>query len=425
MNEPSQLVEHFFRHQYGRLVAMLTRSFGVRNLEIIEDSAQTAMSKALIHWSKSGIPKEPNAWLFRTASNVLVDRLRRQKWETPVDVERTDSIDLASNHHSEYGCSDEVGDEPLRLLFLCCHSTIPVESRIAFALKTIGGFGTSEIASALLISNANAEKRITRAKEKLRELGEEIALLDSRIMEDRIDAVRSTIYLLFNEGFAASSGRENLRRDVCDEAIRLTRMLIRFCKFEHATTSALLALMLLHSSRFDSRVDTQGAIVLLEDQDRSKWNWHAIREAMDCMMIATQGTVLSRYHVESAIAWEHCRVQSFEETNWEKIVEYYHVLNREFPGPMVSLNAAISLGYRDGPEVGLSALTAIDPSARSKLRPWWDCAMADAFRRMGKTAEAIAHWHDARTLASNSQQQELIDRRMDASKGSGLFDDGI
>lgn len=419
MNDPSQLVEHFFRHQYGRLVAMLTRSFGVRNLEIIEDSAQTAMSKAIIHWSKSGIPKEPNAWLFRTASNVLVDQLRRQKWETPLDAALTDKIDLSSNKNPEQNCSDEVGDEPLRLLFLCCHSSIPVESRIAFALKTIGGFGKSEIASALLISNANAEKRITRAKEKMRELGEEIALLDSQMMEDRIDAVRSTIYLLFNEGFAASSGRENLRRDVCDEAIRLARMLICFCKFEHATSSALLALMLLHSSRFDSRVDTQGAIVLLEDQDRSKWNWQAIREAMDCMMIATEGTALSRFHIESAIAWEHCRVLSFQETNWDEIVGFYRILDRDFPGPMVSLNAAISLGYRDGPEAGLSALTAITPEIRSKLRPWWDCAMADAYRRMGKTAEAIAHWHDARTLASNSQQQELIDRRMEASKGAG------
>ena len=415
MDQPVGLVDHFFRHEYGRLVALLTRSFGVHNLELAEDAVQSAIAMALVSWRKTGVPNEPSAWLFRTASNLAIDVLRRQKRESSTEVDFANEI----SNWEKVGV-EEVGDEPLRMLFLCCNPEVPLDSRIAFALKTIGGFGIAEIASALLISPANAEKRVTRAKEKLREVGEELFQLNAMGIAKRLDAVRSTIYLVFSEGFTSSSGSQNLRQDICQEAIRLVRMLVRYCENDPEPTAALLALMLMHSARFDSRIDTYGAIVLLEDQDRSKWNWQLIREAMDWMTNCAKGKLLSRFHIESAIAWEHCRAKAFEETDWDTIASLYEVLYRDFPGPMVALNRAIAIGYSLGPQEGLQSLASIVAQDRSKIRPWWDCAMADAYRRQGMVAEAISHWQDALSLASNSQQRDLIERRIQSIRSQSL-----
>ena len=273
MNDSRTLVEHFFRHEYGRLVAVLTRSLGIRNLQLVEDVVQTALSKAIQGWGKNGIPDNPGAWLHRTARNLAVDALRRIQTERRLlsseCVESSTSNEVLNANLQSY---EEVGDEPLRFFFLCCHPGIPTESSIAFALKTVCGFSIDEVASALLISTASAEKRITRAKEKLRELGTELAELDATAIVSRIEAVQLSIYLLFNEGYLSSSGDANLRNDLCNEAIRLARMLVATVPDSGSASCALLALMLMHSARFEARVGRDGAIVLLEDQNRAQWN---------------------------------------------------------------------------------------------------------------------------------------------------------
>ncbi len=417
MNDSRTLVEHFFRHEYGRLVAVLTRSLGVRNLELAEDVVQSSISKALQTWGHSGIPDDPGAWLYRTSRNLAIDAIRRANTESRL---------LSNGAIKTYGSTDEqnlivhfedeVGDESLRLLFLCCHPSIPLESSIAFALRTVSGFSTDEVTSALLISKSNVEKRIARTKEKLREIGTEIVELKDSDIGSRMDAVQSTIYLLFNEGYASSSGHSILRKELCEEAIRLARMLIRTVGVSVPSSTALLSLMLMHSARFEARIDAYGAMVMLEDQDRSRWNWNRIREGMHWMAISAEGDQLSRFHVEAAIAWEHCRPQSFVEVDWAKIADQYQVLERIQPSPMVRLNLAIAVSFSLGPEFGLVQLAHIPSEDRTRLRPWWDCAMADVYNRLGKSNAAISHWQDALLLASNDDQRILIAKRIDRAK---------
>ncbi len=423
MNDSRTLVEHFFRHEYGRLVAVLTRSLGLRNLQLVEDVVQTALSKAIQGWGQNGIPENPGAWLHRTARNLAIDALRRIQTERRLlsseCVESSPNEVLNTNLHSY----EEVGDEPLRFFFLCCHPSIPTESSIAFALKTVCGFSIDEVASALLISTASAEKRITRAKEKLRELGTELAELDVTAIASRIEAVQLAIYLLFNEGYASSSGNSTLRNDLCSEAIRLARMLIAVIPNSGSASCALLALMLMHSARFEARVGRDGAIVLLEDQNRTLWNWSFIREAMQWMAKSASGNQLSRYHVEAAIAWEHCRAASFHEVNWNAITDRYRILAEIQPSPMVQLNLAIAISYASSSEDGLNLLAQISAKDRVRLRPWWDCAIAEIYYRVGRTRDAISHWQDALALATNAGQCELIGSRIfNAQKTKTLLD---
>ena len=423
MNDSRTLVEHFFRHEYGRLVAVLTRSLGIRNLQLVEDVVQTALSKAIQGWGQNGIPDNPAAWLHRTARNLAIDTLRRIQTERRLlsseCVESSTSNDVLNATRQSY---EEVGDEPLRFFFLCCHPSIPTESSIAFALKTVSGFSMDEVASALLISKASAEKRISRAKEKLRELGTELAELDTKAIVSRIEAVQLALYLLFNEGYASSNGDSSLRNDLCNEAIRLARMLVEVIPCSKSVSCALLALMLMHSARFEARVGRDGAIVLLEDQNRAQWNWSLIREAMLWMAKSASGDELSRYHVEAAIAWEHCRAASFDEVDWNAITDRYRILAEIQPSPMVQLNLAIAVSYASSSEDGLNLLTQIPAKDRVRLRPWWDCAIAEIFHRLGRTQDAIAHWQDAIALATNFRQRELIGNRISNAKTTTLLE---
>ena len=415
------LVEHCFRHEYGRLVAVLTRALGVRNLELVEDVVQAALAKAIHAWAQKGVPNDPAAWLYRTARNLAIDSIRRAQVEKRIVAENSLEHAFLAEDDPVVNTA-EVEDSSLRFLFLCCHPSIPLESSVAIALKTVSGFSTEEIATAFLITKSNAEKRITRAKEKLREGGIEIADLNRHSMEPRLEAVQSTIYLLFNEGYSSSSGDVALQKDLCDEAIRLARMLIQHTQLAPASSAALLALMLMHAARFDARVDTSGAIVLLESQDRSRWNWSLIREAMQWMAHSTETNQLSRFHIESAIAWEHCRATTFEAIEWPRVVELYLALERLCPSPMIRLNQAIAWSFVAGPEAGLERLIDIPESDRIRLRPWWDCAVAEAYHRLGKTAEATAHWIDALALTTGTAHRELIARKLANSQGKHEID---
>jgi RNA polymerase sigma factor (sigma-70 family) len=410
------LVDHFFRREYGRIVSILTRSFGIQSLDLVEDAIQTAMARAIVAW-RTGVPDNPSAWLYQTAKNCAIDAIRRSRFER-VNQNGGLAFDdgpiaaIASTKEPLEAVDETIADESLRLLFLCCCPDVPLESRIAFALKLVSGFGTTEIASALLISSSNVEKRIARAKERMRTLGRELADVDSAMFRDRIQSVQATLYLMFSEGYASSWGPTSLRLDLCTEAIRLTRILIDQCPDETEATCALLAIMLFHSARFDARFDTLGSIVLLEDQDRDRWNWALIREGMDWMRRSAAGQHMSRYHIEAAIAWEHCRASDFASIEWNQVYLYYNTLRLRYPGPMVDLNRAIALGYHIGHIHAIEELGKISGSDRSKLRPWWDCAMANAYRHLGKLDVALGHFQDAMQLATNPQQRELLSRQI-------------
>ncbi len=413
MDSAPKIVEHFFRHEYGRIVALLTRSLGTRHLNSIEDWVQSAMSRALATWPRTGIPADPAAWLYRTARNLANDSFRRERiadqvLSSPeVAQEQAKSTSEPSIHFE-----DEVGDETLRLLFLCCHPAIPAESRVALALKTVSGFSIPEIANALLTTHANAEKRVHRAKQRLQSGDLTLTELNNAAVSERLETVRSTIYLIFNEGFAATQGTISVRQDLCEEAIRLANMLAQHPICQSPSTFALLALLRMHAARLYSRIDSQGDVVLLADQDRTLWDWAMIREAMSWMERSATGDQLSRYHIEATIAWEHCRAVRWEETDWQRVTECYELLLQHFPTPMIRLNHAISISYLENVQRGRTFLLAIPDADRKRLRPWWDCAMAQMFQRESNTRQAISHWRDGLALAQNGAHRTFIESQL-------------
>jgi RNA polymerase sigma factor (sigma-70 family) len=409
VNSTSRLVEHFFRHEYGRLVALLTRDLGVRNLELAEDVVQSAMSRALVAWPRSGTPTDPSAWLFRTAKNLAIDILRRGKLEQGfLEAASNQSEEPLANLATLPQFENEIGDETLRLLFLCCHPSIPPDSQVALALKTVSGFGLNEIALGLLTTSSNIEKRLTRAKEKMREQHLELIEMTSEDVVERSEAVLSTIYLIFNEGHAATTGDVAIRRDLCWEAIRLAKMVAAHPVANSAAAQALVALLLLHTARMDGRLDNDGGLVLLAQQDRTRWDGALIREAMAYAQNAVCGSELSRYHIEAAIAWEHCRASDFSSTHWSRIVSLYGLLLERFATPMIRLNAAVARSCIEGPEVGLALLLKLDDSERKRTRPWWDCCMAQLNERRGQRDSARSHWRDALALATADPQRVFI-----------------
>src|SRR5271163_713744 len=279
MSEPRALVVHFFRHEFGRLCAVLTRSLGVRRLALVEDVVQAALVQALETWARRGVPEEPAGWLYRTARNLAIDALRRERTHAQAlprlaeDAER-ESAPLEAHF------ADEIGDERLRLLFVCCHEAVPAESRVAIALRTLCGFSTAEIARALLTTDANVQKRIERARDRLRELDVDLDTPAAAQLGARLDAVLTVIYLLFSQGCHVTHRDLPIRRDLCVEPRRLARMLAAHPVGDVPAVHALLALMCFHGARFDARVARDGAIVLLEEQDRSVWNWSDVREGV-------------------------------------------------------------------------------------------------------------------------------------------------
>ena len=306
MSEPRVLVEHFFRHEFGRLCAVLTRSLGVRRLDLVEDVVQAALVQALETWSRRGVPEDPAGWLYRTARNLAIDALRRERTHAQALPRLAEDAERESSP-LEAHFADEIGDEPLRLLFVCCHEAVPAESRVAIALRTLCGFSTAEIARALLTTDANVQKRIERARDRLRELDVDFDTPAAAQLCARLDAVLAVVYLLFSQGCHVTHGDMPIRRDLCDEARRLARMLAAHRVGDVPAVHALLALMRFHGARFDARVALDGAIVLLEEQDRSAWNWSDVREGMAWLARSAAGDELTRYHVEAGIAWEHCR----------------------------------------------------------------------------------------------------------------------
>ena len=400
------LVEHFFRHEYGRLVAQLARAIGIARLELVEDVVQTALVRALQSWSLRGVPDDPAGWLYRVARNAATDALRRDRRQSDLG-ER----DLPAEPTAP---SDEaVADDQLRLLFACCHPVLPIESQVALALKTLCGFSTGEIASGLLTTEANAQKRLARAKERLREIDFDPSVVPPDQLADRLEAVRTVIYLLFNEGYHSTQGDTLIRRDVCDEAIRLGRLLASDPATGTPTTFALLALMLLNAARFEARI-AGGGQLLLEDQDRAKWDPTLLAEGFDWFVRSGSGDELSRYHLEAGIVSKHAAATNFAATDWSAIVSLYDLLLRIAPSPLHSLNRAVAVAQRDGPAAGLAELNAIPLASIPEGYYLWPAVVGELHRRAGNVVNAREHLTRAYRLATSPSERELILRRLKA-----------
>jgi RNA polymerase sigma-70 factor (ECF subfamily) len=411
MTEPRALVEHFFRHEFGRLVAVLTRSLGVRRLDLVEDVVQSALMQALETWSRRGVPEDPAGWLYRTARNQAIDAWRREQIHAKA-LPRV--ADEAERHAApaEAHFADEIGDEPLRLLFVCCHEDVPAESRVAFALRTLCGFSTAEIARGLLTTEANVQKRVERARDRLRNLDVEFEAPAAPQLGARLDAVLSVIYLLFSQGCHATHADVPIRRDLCDEARRLAKMLANHPVGDVPAAHALLALMCFHAARFDARVAGDGGIVLLEQQDRASWSWNDMREGMEWLARSATGNEMTRYHLEAGIAWEHCRAPTVADTDWGRIAQLYEALDRIAPSPIHALNRAVADAYLHGPQAGLDRLAAVHPENVPARYPGWHAVIGELHFRLGQYAAAERAWQEALALTTASADQEFLRRRL-------------
>lgn len=407
-----ELVEHFFRHESGRLVAVLAKSLGLARLDLVEDVVQAALLKALQVWSRKGIPEDPAAWLFRTARNLALDSLRRENTYTRILPEVFPGEGEKEPASEEVSFDGEIADAPLRLLFACCHEAVPTESRVALALKTLCGFGIGEIARALLTTEVNVQKRIGRAKEKLREENISVESLPIEKLPERLDAVMAVIYLLFNEGYHASHADVPIRKDLCEESIRLTRMLVSHPVGNQPQVEALLALLLFHSARFPSRVTPDGGVILLEDQNRETWEWSLIREGMQWMARSARGESISRYHLESAIAWEHCRAGTFAETDWARIVGIYRVLQKQSPSWVHRLNGAVAQSYVEGPLKGLEILAAVPENEIPEHYPLWHAVIGELHFRAKQYRQAESAWMRSLKETFAKSDQDLLRSRL-------------
>ncbi len=326
----SELAEHFFRHEYGKLVAMLSRRVGVEHIEDIEDSVQSALMKALDAWTIAGLPDNPSAWLFRVAYNNLIGELRQRTRHRHLREQHATDIEPPENG-PEIHSTGEMQDELLEMLFVCCDEELPQDSQLVLALKTLCGFDVREIAIRLFTSEANVYKRLGRARSRLREKPPRFKDLASEQYGSRLPAVNRILYVLFTEGYLSSHAELATRQELCNEAIRLTNILAEHPVGQIPETFALLALMHLHAARMTARQDKSGGLLLLEEQDRDLWNCQRIKIGLEWLAKSAEGDAFSRYHAEAGIAAEHCIARSFHETRWDRVVECYPLFEKTPP----------------------------------------------------------------------------------------------
>jgi RNA polymerase sigma-70 factor (ECF subfamily) len=378
----------------------------------VEDAVQAALLAALSAWARDGIPENPSAWLYRVAHNHLLGVLRKHVGQRRV----RDAMMLPAGEQAEEpvlpAFANEVRDELLRMLFVCCDERIPQESHLVLALKTLCGFGVDEIAFRLFTTEANVYKRLARARERLREGDMDTETPPLASLRTRLPSVHSVIYVLFNEGYLSTHAEHAIRSELCEEAIRLGTLLTTHEVGAEPTTFALLALMHLHAARLASRQDGAGGLLLLSEQDRGKWDGEHLQKGATWLTRAGQGAIFTRFHAEAGIAAQHCFAASFAETRWDEIAALYALLERIDPSPMHTLNRAVALAEAEGPGAGLALLAPIVPPAWLEGHYLWAAVLSDLNRRAGNIAVAQRQREQALHAAPSAVVRQLLERRL-------------
>jgi RNA polymerase sigma-70 factor (ECF subfamily) len=407
--DAASAVEEVYRSDWGRIVATLIGLFG--DFDLAEEYAQEAFAAALQQWPISGVPAAPRAWIIQTARHKAIDRLRRRTLFTEKIQPQLARDYTGSTPAKEYEAS-EIQDERLRLIFTCCHPALVPEARVALTLRTLCGLETDEIARAFLVSTTTMAQRLVRAKQKIRDAGIPYIVPETNDIAARLEAVLTVIYLVFNEGYVATRGASLVRTDLCAEAIRLGRLVIALMAPQPPSEAkALVALMLLHDARRESRLDESGELVTLEDQDRSRWNHQQIAEALLLIKDATRSTP-GPFALQAALAAVHCKAARPADTDWAEIVRLYGQLERVQPSPIVSLNRAVAVAMADGPRAGLAMMDDLATSNDLDDYHLLHAARADMQRRLGLLDEAAKNYERALSLVSNDSERRFLERRL-------------
>ena len=413
--EVSQVVEHLFRHEAGKMVATLTRIFGVEHLTLAEDVVQEALARALQTWPFYGVPKNPAAWIMRASRNLALEVVRRQKVFRDKEGEIIRLMEGQSPAPDVAVFPDqELADDRLRMVFVCCHPLVPAEAQVALALNTLCGFSVAEIARAFLTTEAAMAKRLTRAKQKIREARIPFEIPEGKELARRLDGVLQSLYLLFNEGYKASSGEKLVREEICHEAIRLTGLLAEHPAGNQPRTHALLALMLLNAARIPTRVDGAGNLLLLKEQNRTRWDQPMIARGMFHFAQSAAGEEITEYHLQAGIAASHCAAKDYESTDWRQILSLYDRLVEFDDSPVIALNRAVVVANIHGPGAGLDAVAAIQ--GREKLDSYYllYAVLGEFEAQLNDPLAAAGYFRRSLQLAETKSEQLFLSKRFRA-----------
>ncbi len=411
----SQLTDHLFRHEAGKLVSVLTGIFGLERLQMAEDVVQEAMIRALKTWPFYGVPKNPAAWLTQTAKNLALDVVRREKLfhdKQSQIIAFVENWSADSDDADNAAFENEIKDDRLRLMFACCHPQIPQESQTALALKTLCGFSPAEIAKAFLTSEAAIAKRLVRARQRIRDLKIPFEIPAGAELSDRLDSVLQTVYLLFNEGYKASSGEKLVREELCQEAIRLVTLLASHPMGNQPRTHALAALMFLNAARFSGRTDAEGNLLRLKDQDRSSWDQKMIARGMFHFAQSAAGHEMTTYHLQAGIVGCHCAATSYESTDWKRILALYDHLIEVEDSPVIALNRAVALAQVKGPKAGIKAVENIRDLKSLDEYHLRYAVLAEFEMQLNNFPKAAEHLRRALHLTSIKSEQTLLQKHL-------------